>query len=67
MTRHMSIFPGPLHGERHNASEGVDLGLLELWIHLLSSNILAHGPKSMGHILHLHWGLLFQEIGDEDV
>ena len=50
MTRDMSICPGLLYGEGPKASKGIDLGLLELWVYPLFSNISAHNPKSMGHI-----------------
>ena len=45
------ICPGQLRDEGPNSDAGVDLGLLELWCHPLSSNDSACSPKSMGYIL----------------
>ena len=55
--RDMVIFPGLLRGEGPKASEGVDLGSLELWVYPLSSNVSACDPKSMGYIFASAMGL----------
>ena len=57
MTMDMKILPGLLHSEGPNASEDFDLGLLELWVYPLSSNVSAYDPKSMEHIFKSALGI----------